>query len=110
VILPPSPHLFQNGFLSVLSSIKETKVERVGKVSHIVFDEHARLCSAPVSPFSVFVSLDFLCMAAHAFIPEILSNHHQGLCCAFSEICTKFDAVPLWDPSRNHIGPVQDSK
>jgi hypothetical protein len=46
--------------------------------------------------FLVSVSLDFTCMA-HAFFPERLSNHCQGLRCTFSEIYTKFDAVPLSD-------------
>jgi hypothetical protein len=42
---------------------------------------------------------------AHAFFPERLSNHRQGLRYTFSEICTKFCAVPLSDPSRNRIRP-----
>jgi hypothetical protein len=54
--------------------------------------------------FSVSVSLDFPC-AAHAFFPERLSNHCLGLRCTSSEFCTKFDAVPLSDPSRNRIRP-----
>jgi hypothetical protein len=36
------------------------------------------LCSSPVSPVSVSVNLNFLCMA-HAFFPEHLSIHYQGL-------------------------------
>jgi hypothetical protein len=32
-----------------------------------------------------------------------LSNHFQGLRRTFSEICKKFDTVPLLDPSRNSI-------
>jgi hypothetical protein len=50
------------------------------------------------SPFSVSASLYFLCKA-HAFFLERLSNHCQGHHCTFFEICTKFDAVPLSDPS-----------
>jgi hypothetical protein len=30
---------------------------------------------------------------AHAFFPKCLSNHCQGLCQTFSEICTTFDAA-----------------
>jgi hypothetical protein len=36
---------------------------------------------------------------------EHFSNHCQSLCRTFSEICTKFDAVPLSDPSRNIMRP-----
>jgi hypothetical protein len=36
---------------------------------------------------------------------ECLSNQCQGLRCTFSEICTKFDAIPLSNPSRNRIRP-----
>jgi hypothetical protein len=57
------------------------------------------LCSSPVSPFSVSVSLDFPC-TAHAFF---LSNHCQCVRFNFHEIYTKFDAIPLSDPSRNRI-------
>jgi hypothetical protein len=68
-------------------------------------DEHTLdFAFSPVSPFSVSVSLDFAC-AAHAIFPERLSNHCQGLCGTSSEICTKFDAVPLPDPQRNRIRP-----
>jgi hypothetical protein len=42
---------------------------------------------------------------AHAFFPESLSHHCQGLRLTFSEISTTFDAVPLSDPSRNRIKP-----
>jgi hypothetical protein len=64
-------------------------------------DEHA--CDfALLSPLSVSVSSDFPCMA-HAFFPECLSNYCQGFCSTFSEICIKFDALPLLDPSRNCI-------
>jgi hypothetical protein len=45
--------------------------------------------------------LDFPC-TAHTSFPERLSNHCQGLCRTFSEICT-FDIVPLLAPSRNSI-------
>jgi hypothetical protein len=54
--------------------------------------------------FSVLVSLDFLC-TAYAFFSERSSNHSRGLIRTFSEICTKFDDVPLSDLSRNHIRP-----
>jgi hypothetical protein len=52
--------------------------------------------------FSVSESLDFP-YTAHVFLPERLSNHCQGLRRTFFEIRTKFDAVPLSDPSRNRI-------
>jgi hypothetical protein len=42
---------------------------------------------------------------AHVFFLERLSNHYQGLRHTFSNIYTKFDAVPLSDPSRNHSRP-----
>jgi hypothetical protein len=32
--------------------------------------------------------------SVHVFLREHLPNHCQGLCSIFSEICTKFDAVP----------------
>jgi hypothetical protein len=60
------------------------------------------LSFSSVSSFSVTVSLDFPCMA-HAFFPKCLSNHFQGLRSTSSEICTKFDAVPMSDPLRNRI-------
>jgi hypothetical protein len=60
------------------------------------------LWSSHASRFSVSVSLDFPC-TAHAFFPEHLSNHCQGLSRTFSEICTKCNAVPLSDPSRHRI-------
>jgi hypothetical protein len=44
-------------------------------------------------------------LTAHAFFPEHLSSHCQGLCCTFSEICTTVAAVPLSDPSQNSIRP-----
>jgi hypothetical protein len=53
---------------------------------------------------SVSVSFDFPC-TAHAFYSERLFNRFQGLCHTFSEICTKFDAVPLLDSSRSRIRP-----
>jgi hypothetical protein len=55
--------------------------------------------------FALFLSLwflDFLGMA-HVFSLERLSNLCQGLRRTFSEICTKCDAVPLPDPSRNDV-------
>jgi hypothetical protein len=39
------------------------------------------------------------------FFPKRLSNHLQGLRRACSEICTKCYALPLYDLSRNRIGP-----
>jgi hypothetical protein len=62
------------------------------------------LWSQPLLPFSVSVSLGFTCLA-HAFFPERLSDRCQGLRSTFSEICTKFDAIPLLDPSYNCIRP-----
>jgi hypothetical protein len=47
------------------------------------------------------VSLDFPC-TAHAFFPECLSNHCQGLHLTFSETC---DAVPFSDTSQNRFRP-----
>jgi hypothetical protein len=51
--------------------------------------------------FFFFVSVKLLC--ASCFLHERLCNHCPGLCCTFSKICTKFNAVPLSDPSRNRI-------
>jgi hypothetical protein len=68
-------------------------------------DEHALDFALHLSHFFlVSVNLDFVCMA-HAFFPGCLSNHCQGLRNTFSQICTKFDAVPLLDPSQNYIRP-----
>jgi hypothetical protein len=53
------------------------------------------LCSASVSPFTVSVNLNFL-STAYAFFPERLSNHCHGVRCAFSKICTQFEAVLCW--------------
>jgi hypothetical protein len=39
------------------------------------------------------------------FLPVRLSDHRQGLRYTLSDICTKFDAVPLSDTSRNRIKP-----
>jgi hypothetical protein len=65
-------------------------------------DEHAPDFTLRLSRhFSVFpepsMSFEHPC-TVHTFFPEYLSNHYHGLCCTFSEICTKFDAVPLLDP------------
>jgi hypothetical protein len=46
-----------------------------------------------------------LSITTYAFFLERLSNHCQGLLDTFSEMCTKFDAVPLSDPFQNHIRP-----
>jgi hypothetical protein len=66
------------------------------------------LDSSPVSPFSVFpeprMSFEHPC-TAYAFFPECLFNHCQGLRRTSSLMCTKFDAVPFSDPSRNRIRP-----
>jgi hypothetical protein len=71
------------------------------------------LCCLSVSLFLISVSLDFPC-TAHAFFSERLSHHCQSLCCTFSEICTKCDAVPLSDPSqkwkkKKKKGQIHDS-
>jgi hypothetical protein len=62
---------------------------------------------------SMLLTLLFTCLAflglaefgvqckARAFFPVGLSNHCQDRRGAFSEIFTKFDDVPLLDPSRN---------
>jgi hypothetical protein len=84
-----------------------TQFYAVGMSSPLYFkenDEHALALLSPVSPFLFLVNLDFPC-TAHAFFPECLSNHCQGLCHTFTEICTKFDAVPLSHPSQNRIRP-----
>jgi hypothetical protein len=52
--------------------------------------------------FSVSLNLYFPCMA-HVFLPKRSSNHCQGLHLSCSEICTKFDAVPLSGTLQNHI-------
>jgi hypothetical protein len=61
------------------------------------------LCSSPVSSFSVSASLDFP-YAAHAFFPECLFNHCQGLLHFFPDLHIIW-FVSLLDPSRNHIRP-----
>jgi hypothetical protein len=53
------------------------------------------LYSSHVSPFSVSVSLDFLCMA-HAFFFKILSNHCQGLCHTFFEVAQNLMLFLCW--------------
>jgi hypothetical protein len=62
------------------------------------------LCSSLVTPLSLSTSFNFLC-TAHTFFPERLPNHRQSIRRIFSDICTNFDAVPLSDPSRNHLKP-----
>jgi hypothetical protein len=62
------------------------------------------LCFLPFSSLSVSLSLGFPC-TAYAFLPEHLSNRCQALRRTFPESCTKFDDVPLSDPSRNRIRP-----
>jgi hypothetical protein len=67
-------------------------------------------CSSHLSPFSVSVSLDLPCMP-HAFFPERLSNHCQGLRHISSEICWNLMLfVCLSYPSRNRIRQLHDSK
>jgi hypothetical protein len=56
------------------------------------------LCSLPVSPFPVSLSLDMPFehpCTAHAFFSEGWSNHCQGLRRTLSEICTGFGAHSL---------------
>jgi hypothetical protein len=62
------------------------------------------LCSLPISPFLVSVSLGYRCTAL-AFFTERLPNYFQDFRLTFSEIYTKFDAVPLSDSPRNRIRP-----
>jgi hypothetical protein len=64
----------------------------------------SRLCSSLVSPFSVSVSLGFLC-TARALFPKHLFNHCQGLHCTFSESCIKSDAYLLSNSSGNRVRP-----
>jgi hypothetical protein len=45
-------------------------------------------------------------VTAPAFFLERVSNHSQDLRRAFPQIFTKFDAVPLSDPSRNRSGQI----
>jgi hypothetical protein len=52
-----------------------------------------------MSMFSVSVSLNFPC-TVHASFPKRLYNHFR---CTLTEICTKYDAIPLLDPSRDGI-------
>jgi hypothetical protein len=72
-----------------------------------VEENDERFLDSVLPPSSLLLSsmsLDSQC-ASHVFIPEILSNHCRGLRLTFSEICTKFDAVPLSYPSRILIWP-----
>jgi hypothetical protein len=62
------------------------------------------LHSSHVSPFSGSVSLNFPC-TAHAFFPERLSNHCQGLRSTLYETCTKSDAISFSDPPLNRFRP-----
>jgi hypothetical protein len=67
-------------------------------------DEYALDCALHRSHlFSVSVSLDFPC-TTHAFFPNACLII-AGVSITVSEICTKFDAVPLSDLSQNHIRP-----
>jgi hypothetical protein len=99
--------LCQNGGLTVLSSIGETEESKVGgDNSYIVLgqtfpgEERSEIvcCDATASSFVSKVVGEVF---AHFHAP--LTNHCQGLHRTFSEICTKSDAVPLSDPSRNVI-------
>jgi hypothetical protein len=66
-------------------------------------DEYALDFALHLSPiFSFSASLDLPC-TAHAFFPELLSNHYQGLRHISSEICIKLYVVALLDLSRNRI-------
>jgi hypothetical protein len=56
------------------------------------------LCEFGLSVYGSCFLPPFPCMV-HAFLPEHLSNHCQGLRRTSSQICTKFDAIPLSDPS-----------
>jgi hypothetical protein len=70
------------------------------------YDEHAfdfvlhlsRFFGLPCMPFKQQCT-------AHALFPECLCNQCQDLHRTFSEICTKFESVPLLDPLRNRITP-----
>jgi hypothetical protein len=66
------------------------------------------LCFSSVSPFSLrpasSIPFKHLC-TAHAFFPERLSNHCQGLHRTFCEIFTNFDAPSFSDRSRIRIRP-----
>jgi hypothetical protein len=66
-------------------------------------DEHLTLLFAYLA-VSVSVNIDFPC-TAHVFFPERLSSHYQGLLRNSFEICTKFEAFPMSNPSRNYIRP-----
>jgi hypothetical protein len=72
-------------------------------------DEHALDFTLQLSHlFLVLLSLDMSFKhpcRAHAFFTERLSNQRQSLRRTVSEICTKCDAVPLSDPSRNGVRP-----
>jgi hypothetical protein len=57
-------------------------------------------CSLPVSHFSVSVSFNFPC-TAHTFFLEHCLIVATVSFTQFRRICTKFDAVPLTDPSWN---------
>jgi hypothetical protein len=59
------------------------------------------LCSSPVFPISVSVSVDFPC-TTNVFFPKRAYNHCQGVCCTFSKICTKFDAVFVVSIAKSH--------
>jgi hypothetical protein len=66
------------------------------------------LYSSRVSPFSVCPELSMLFKHLQEVLPFLascLSDHCEGLHYTFSKNCTKFDAVPLWDPSQNCIRP-----
>jgi hypothetical protein len=55
------------------------------------------------------VSLDFPC-TARVFFPECSSSHCQCLRCTFSEIFTKFDALPLFFCHEIASGQTHDCK
>jgi hypothetical protein len=63
--------------------------------------------------FTVSMSLEFPYKQpymAHAFFPEHLSHHFQGLCHTFSEICTKLYALYCLIHHKITLGQICDSK
>jgi hypothetical protein len=75
---------------------------------HRTWLECSWLCSSLASPFPVCPEVSVRCnhpCTAHAFFPERLSNHFQGLRHPFSEVCTKLHVHSLsgeiaWDKIR----------
>jgi hypothetical protein len=67
------------------------------------------LCSSPVLPSSVSVSLDFPC-TAHAILPERLSNHSQGLHCTFPGFAQNLILFLCWIHHEITSGQIHDSR